>query len=166
MQFPAVRRAAALSEIGEAALADREMTRLFAQASDDLAGNLLALVSRMQTPAAAMRIGVAWYNVKGESWDHALYPLPPWEPDDGYIVDRALVFAFMRQESAFNARAMSPVGAAGLMQLMPNTAGAVAGDRSLRSKRSRHKLFAPEYNIDLGQRYLQTLLKKIGRAHV
>src|SRR3546814_8397981 len=65
----------------------------------------------------------------------------------------------MRQESAFNARAMSPVGAAGLMQLMPNTAGAVAGDRSLRSKRSRHKLFAPEYNIDLGQRYLQTLLK-------
>ncbi|MFC3674089.1 lytic transglycosylase domain-containing protein [Ferrovibrio xuzhouensis] len=159
MQIPAVRRAAALSEIGEAALADREMTRLFAQASDDLAGNLLALVSRMQTPAAAMRIGVAWYNVKGESWDHALYPLPPWEPDDGYIVDRALVFAFMRQESAFNARAMSPVGAAGLMQLMPNTAGAVAGDRSLRSKRSRHKLFAPEYNIDLGQRYLQTLLK-------
>src|SRR3546814_2267930 len=87
-------------------------------------------------------------------------------PDDGYIVDRARVFAFMRQESAFNARAMSPVGAAGLMQLMPNTAGAVAGDRSLRSKRSRHKLFAPEYNIDLGQRYLQTLLKKIGRAHV
>src|SRR3546814_1821929 len=50
MQIPAVRRAAALSEIGEAALADREMTRLFAQASDDLAGNLLALVSRMQTP--------------------------------------------------------------------------------------------------------------------
>src|SRR3546814_6213950 len=45
------------------------------------------------------------------------------------------------------------------MQLRPNTAGAVAGDRSLRSKRSRHKLFAPEYNIDLGQRYLQTLLK-------
>jgi soluble lytic murein transglycosylase-like protein len=159
MQIPAVRRAAALSEVGEAALADREMTRLFAQASDDLAGNLLALVSRMQTPAAAMRIGVAWYNVKGESWDHALYPLPPWEPEDGYIVDRALVFAFMRQESAFNARAMSPVGAAGLMQLMPNTAGAVAGDRSLRYKRSRHKLFAPEYNIELGQRYLQNLLQ-------
>jgi soluble lytic murein transglycosylase-like protein len=159
LQIPAVRRAAALSEVGEAALADREMTRLFAQASDDLAGNLLALVSRMQTPAAAMRIGVAWYTVKGESWDHALYPLPPWEPEDGYIVDRALVFAFMRQESAFNARAMSPVGATGLMQLMPNTAGAVAGDHSLRNKRGRHKLFAPAYNIDLGQRYLQTLLQ-------
>lgn len=159
MQIPAVRRAAALSEIGEASLADREMTRLFAQASDELAGNLLALVSRMQAPAAAMRIGVAWYNVKGESWDGALYPLPPWEPENGYIVDRALVFAFMRQESAFNARAMSPVGATGLMQLMPNTAGAVAGDRSLRHRRGRHKLFAPEYNIELGQKYLQHLLQ-------
>lgn len=157
--IPAIRRALALSEVGEAVLADREVTRLFAQASDDLASALLGLVSRMQAPASTMRIAIAWYNVKGESHDHALYPLPPWEPDGGFSVDRALVFAFMRQESAFNARAMSTAGATGLMQLMPRTAGAVAGDSSLRHKKGRHKLFAPEYNIELGQRYLQHLLE-------
>lgn len=157
--IPAIRRALALSEVGEAVLADREVTRLFAQASDDLASALLGLVSRMQAPASTMRIAIAWYNVKGESHDHALYPMPPWEPDGGFSVDRALVFAFMRQESAFNARAMSSAGATGLMQLMPRTAGAVAGDSSLRHKKGRHKLFAPEYNIELGQRYLQHLLE-------
>lgn len=157
-QVPAVRRALALSEVGEAARADREITRIFAQSPDDLAGGLLALSSRMNAPASSMRIGIAWYNVKGESHDHALYPVPPWEPEGGFIVDRALVFAFMRQESAFNARAMSSAGATGLMQLMPRTASGVAGDKSLRNKKSRHRLFAPEYNIELGQRYLQTLL--------
>jgi len=158
-KIPAVRRALALSETGEAVRADREITRLFAQSSDELAGALLGLVSRIQAPASAMRIGIAWYNVKGESFDYALYPLPPWEPEGGFIVDRALVFAFMRQESAFNARAMSHAGAAGLMQLMPKTASGVAGDRSLRHKHGRHKLFAPEYNIELGQRYLNELLQ-------
>ncbi|HEX6959108.1 MAG TPA: lytic transglycosylase domain-containing protein [Ferrovibrio sp.] len=157
--IPAVRRALALSEVGEAVRADREISRLFTQSNDQLAAALLGLASRMQAPASSMRIGIAWYNVKGENYDQALYPLPPWEPDDGFVVDRALIFAVMRQESAFNARAMSAAGAAGLMQLMPNTAGAVAGDRSLRHKRGRHKLFAPEYNIELGQRYLQNLLQ-------
>lgn len=157
--IPALRRAMALSEAGEAVRADREITRLFSQAPDQLAGALLGFASRMQAPASSMRIGIAWYNVKGEGFDHALYPLPPWEPESGFSVDRALVFAFMRQESAFNARAMSPAGATGLMQLMPRTAGAVAGDRSLRYKSGRHRLFAPEYNIELGQRYLQHLLE-------
>lgn len=165
VSIPAIRRALALCEVGRAVRADRELTRLFAQANDELAAVLLGLASRMQAPAAAMRIGVAWYNVKGEGVDHALYPLPPWEPEDGFIVDRALIFAFMRQESGFNARARSAAGATGLMQLMPRTASGVAGDRSLRYRNGRHKLFAPEYNIALGQRYLQHLLEMpmIGR---
>jgi soluble lytic murein transglycosylase-like protein len=158
-EIPAIRRALALSEVGEAVRADREILRLFAQSSDQLAGALLGLVSRMQAaPASSMKISIAWYTVKGEGYDSALYPLPPWEPEGGFSVDRALVFAFMRQESAFNARAMSTAGATGLMQLMPRTAGAVAGDKSLHHKTGRHKLFAPEYNIELGQRYLQHLL--------
>ncbi len=158
-QLPSVRRALALSEVGEAVRADREIARLFSQASDPLAFALLGLAGRLQTPASAMRIGLAWRSVKGDAYDNAMYPLPPWEPEGGFAVDRALIFAFMRQESAFNPRASSSAGAAGLMQLMPRTAGYMAGDNSLRHKKSRHRLLAPEYNIELGQRYLQHLLE-------
>ena len=44
----------------------------------------------------------------------------------------------------------------GLMQLMPRTAGFMAGKR-FRGHR-RHALFNPEYNIELGQSYVQHLL--------
>ncbi len=158
-QMPAIRRALALNEIGEAVRADREIARVFSQASDPLAFALLGLAGRLQTPASAMKIGLAWRSVKGDAYDNAMYPLPPWEPEGGFALDRALIFAFMRQESAFNPRASSTAGAAGLMQLMPRTAGYVAGDHTLRLKNSRHRLLAPEYNIELGQRYLQHLLE-------
>lgn len=159
IQLPAIRRAIALNEVGEVVRADREIARVFAQSSDQLAAALLGLAGRLQTPASAMRISLAWRSVKGEAFDNTLYPLPPWQPEGGFTLDRALIFAFMRQESAFNPRALSTAGASGLMQLMPRTAGSMAGDGSLRHKQSRHRLFAPEYNIELGQRYLQHLLE-------
>ena len=155
---PAVRRAVALNEAGQVVPAEREIRRLRARANDGLAQGLLALAVRLETPAASLQLAQAWRNARGEHFDAGLYPLPPWEPDGGFVVDRALVFAFMRQESAFNARAMSPAGARGLMQLMPRTASFVAKDSTLK-RSGRHKLFAPEYNIELGQRYLQHLLE-------
>jgi soluble lytic murein transglycosylase-like protein len=157
--IPAVRRAVALSELGQITAAEREMRQLRAPSNNGLAGALLALAHRLETPAALYQLGLMWRNATGEHVDVALYPLPPWEPENGFQVDRALVFAFMRQESAFNARALSPAGASGLMQLMPATASFVAGQSNLRQKQNRHRLFAPEYNIELGQRYLQHLLE-------
>ncbi|MEQ9449317.1 MAG: lytic transglycosylase domain-containing protein, partial [Rhodospirillaceae bacterium] len=90
-------------------------------------------------------------------YDAALYPLPAWELENGYSVDRALVFAFIRQESRFNTNAKSPAGARGLMQLMPRTASFVAKDNSLRGGRL-NELYNPQLNLDLGQRYLELLM--------
>jgi soluble lytic murein transglycosylase len=71
-------------------------------------------------------------------------------------VEPALVHALSRQESEFNAGAKSPVGASGLMQLMPRTAKAVA--RQYKLKFAAAPLTNPTYNIQLGEAHLRDLI--------
>lgn len=151
------RRAVALSQVGQTYLAERELRRVDTRGEHDLQHALLALAHRLGTPAAELKLARAILDGGGPHIDSALYPLPAWKPSEGFSVDRALVYAFVRQESAFNARAKSFRGARGLMQLMPRTASFVARDRSLRH-RNRRKLFAPDFNLELGQMYLRHLM--------
>ncbi len=80
--------------------------------------------------------------------DIALYDDLIAKTSEKYRVDSALVKAIIKAESNFNHRAVSPVGARGLMQLMPATAA------TLQVKDSFH----PENNIDGGVRYLRYLM--------
>ena len=73
----------------------------------------------------------------------------------------ATVYAFIRQESAFMPDARSPAGALGLMQLMPRT-GRELMRRAGRQYRNRSQLLAPELNVELGTRYIRSLLSKTG----
>ncbi len=69
-----------------------------------------------------------------------------------------LVLAVVRQESEYDAAAISHAGARGLMQLMPATAKSVAKKAGLRY--SKYKLTAdPDYNLALGQSYLASLIE-------
>ena len=68
-----------------------------------------------------------------------------------YPVPKALVFAVMRQESAFDPKAVSKVGARGLMQLMPYNAEKVGV--------KPEDLFTPSHNILAGVRLLAVLLR-------
>lgn len=63
------------------------------------------------------------------------------------------VFAITRQESAFMADARSPVGAMGLMQLMPATAKETARKYGI-SLANPQQALIPEKNIQLGAAYL------------
>ncbi len=160
-KLPTAQRAIALQQIGRNDLAEKEIRTHYPRADRESQAGLLALAQRINLPAASLRLGVDMRDRLGTHVDAALYPVPHWEPEGGFQVDRALVYAFMRRESGFNTKAKSRVGARGLMQLMPRTASFVAGDKSLRGK-NRQKLYDPTFNIGLGQQYLSYLLNYEG----
>ncbi len=155
--IPGARRAMALVQVGQVRRAERELRRCYLTSGQTTGPALLALAHKLNLPAMQLRMAHGVRGSDDRPYDQALFPMPPWQPSKGFAIDRAILFAFMRQESGFNVRAKSPVGARGLMQLMPRTASFVAGDRSLRW-RNKAKLFDPEFNLDLGQKYLGYLL--------
>ncbi|HXE34358.1 MAG TPA: transglycosylase SLT domain-containing protein [Verrucomicrobiae bacterium] len=74
--------------------------------------------------------------------------------------DPLLAAGLMRQESTFQADALSPTNAIGLMQVEPKTGKLLA--KQLRVSFSTKKLFDPEYNIQLGMLYISGLVKLTG----
>jgi len=149
-------RAAALTQIGEIRWAERELWPLFDPSDRELADAMLALADDAGLPRLSLEIGDRLARI-GLTSDRALFPVPVWAPQEGFAVDRALIYAISRQESRFSTEATSHAGARGLMQLMPRTASFVAGDRSLRGN-GRNKLYDPALNLSLGQQYILHLL--------
>jgi soluble lytic murein transglycosylase len=79
-------------------------------------------------------------------------------------IERALALALTRQESGFNAAAVSSSGALGLMQLLPSTAREVAGKLSVPFVQD--KLTSdPQYNVTLGSQYLAEMLRRFGGSY-
>ncbi len=73
----------------------------------------------------------------------------------GSEINPVVILSLIRQESAFNPRAQSMVGARGLMQLMPTTA------RQMKRSVTENQLINnPELNLQLGVKYLKHLLNK------
>lgn len=67
--------------------------------------------------------------------------------------DPIIALSLIRQESGFNSRAQSHVGARGLMQLMPNTA------RQFQRKLKKKYLYNPSLNIRIGTQYFGNLMR-------
>ncbi|MCX5848302.1 MAG: transglycosylase SLT domain-containing protein [Deltaproteobacteria bacterium] len=82
-------------------------------------------------------------NLDVNKYDHLIT-----KAADKFKLDSALIKAIIKAESNFNHRAVSPVGAQGLMQLMPATASSLKVE----------DCFHPEKNIEGGARYLRYLL--------
>ena len=73
-----------------------------------------------------------------------------------YGVEAAMVSAVIKNESSFNPRAVSSVGARGLMQIMPDT-GVWLAQRMGIPDYAPDRLFEPEFNIRMGTYYLAYL---------
>lgn len=82
-----------------------------------------------------------------------LFPIPQYGPDGGYTIEPSLLLSFARIESRFQADATSPVGARGLMQLMPVTAAHLGA--------SPLDLDNPSASLAYGQRYLNELIARL-----
>ncbi|HEX7970023.1 MAG TPA: lytic transglycosylase domain-containing protein [Stellaceae bacterium] len=160
---PAGRRALALLQLGDTPRAEAELRTLAARGSPALIEALIGLADRANMPALSLQLAGLTAEGAGRR-HHALYPVPRWTPLGGFTVDRALVFAVMRQESQFLADARSYAGAMGVMQLMPATAHAMARRAgvalSSRDKqRMRDALADPEVNMALAQEYITELMQ-------
>ncbi|TNE59583.1 MAG: lytic transglycosylase domain-containing protein [Alphaproteobacteria bacterium] len=154
LKLKGVARAVALAQVGQLPLAQEEMRRAHGKADASYDPALMHLAMVWDMPYA--QIDIANYSVE-PSLSIGRYPVPNFEPKGGFTLDRALVYAFIRQESKFNTEATSRVGARGLMQLMPNTAVHVAKDRSLK-RQNKDRLYDPSFNMMLGQKYIQELM--------
>lgn len=147
---PRARRAVAYYEIGRRDEAETELRTGFRTAVDDGARRLW----RGLTGALGLRRTNA--HRQAERIDAEHYPMPDLQPEGGFVIERALVYAIARKETNFNAGARSGAGAYGMMQVMPATAAEMTGDRGFITDPSR--LLQPAVNLRLGQGYVARVL--------
>ena len=133
MAVPAARRAVALWQVGESEFVGPELNRAFVDNNELRASEKSAARGLLLT---------------------GLFPVPPYSPDGGYRIDSSLVLAFARIESRFQVSATSPVGARGLMQIMPATAKrlGVSDPETLNN---------PSTALAAGQKYIEILLDQL-----
>ena len=97
------------------------------------------------------------------SYWEALFPRPYWSDLRKYSVanglDPFLVASLIRQESEFNAGAISHANAVGLMQLLPKTGKSVAKQVKLKGYKAP-QLYTPAVNLQLGTRYFKDMVDK------
>ena len=155
MANPCAHRAVALMQIGDTAPLHEEMARTLADIDYAQAPAFALLARQMDLPDLELRASELSAS-EGKTLT-GLFPEPGYAPPGGYHVDPSMVLAFARIESRFQANAISPVGARGLMQIMPGTAVHIQGG-SVDSA----ELSDPSVSLDLGQRYLSELLDDMG----
>ncbi len=148
------------------AAGDRTLAKRFAlQLAEGLDGveldQLADMALAMGEAHIALVIGKAAAE-RGLILPRAYYPLSDMVPE-ALPVSRALALAIARRESEFDPAAQSPVGARGLMQVMPATAQAVSKRLGL-DYRLAKLTGDPAYNVVLGAQYLRQLADEFGPA--
>ncbi|MBU3921631.1 MAG: lytic transglycosylase domain-containing protein, partial [Alphaproteobacteria bacterium] len=125
---------------------------------------LSVLVNEYATPDVGVRTGKAGLQ-RGVVAPGAAYPVLNPAVSRKPDTERAFVLAITRQESEFNPKAVSQVGARGLMQIMPATAKGEARLRGLPYQQS-WLTEDPGYNFTLGGLHLDTLIKQFGGSYI
>jgi soluble lytic murein transglycosylase len=117
---------------------------------------IIPIARELDAPSIELQGAKAAYD-HGVLVADALFPRPKVPPSK--YVENALTLGIIRQESLFDRMAESPVGARGLMQLMPNTARKTAKQAGI-SYGNDAQLFQAQHNMIIGQEYLSHMLAR------
>ncbi len=148
------KRAAAYMQIGQRAEASEELRiALFSAKSDAARKKWRAFADAVGSPLGGSG---AVASRRSRRFDLSDFSTPDLNPVGGYTLERALVYAIIRQESHFNPAAASSAGAYGLMQMTTATAAYNAGVSAASIDSSL--LLDPGTNMRLGQDYVARLL--------
>lgn len=138
-----------LSDVDQSLSRDEALRR---QAAEQATKTTVQTGTSQGTTAASIKIPAdAFANRRFSSGNAAIDALA-FEAGDRYHLDPYLILAVMNAESGYNRLAVSPKGASGLMQLMPETA----------SRFGVKNIFDPRENILAGASYLRWLLDRFG----
>ncbi|ELT0932910.1 murein transglycosylase [Enterobacter roggenkampii] len=111
-------------------------------------------------------------TIAGKLWDHLeeRFPLAYKDLFDRYTsgkdIPQSYAMAIARQESAWNPKVRSPVGASGLMQIMPGTATHTVKMFNIPGYSSPSQLLDPDTNINIGTSYLQYVYQQFGNNRI
>ncbi len=111
-------------------------------------------------------------TIAGKLWNHLeeRFPLAYNDLFERYTRDKdfpqSYAMAIARQESAWNPKVRSPVGASGLMQIMPGTATHTVKMFSIPGYSSPSQLLQPDTNINIGTSYLQYVYQQFDNNRI
>lgn len=148
---------------------ERDLFRTFMLNLDDIVPDAKEAVLLVDMAKAAgdqdlsMRVarGVAQRGIILPERGYPVRTTVVWDPGDA---EAPLVYGITRQESNFDPRVRSAVGARGMMQLMPATAQQVA--RRIGVSYSADSLFDPDYNMRLGASYLGRMVDNFSGSYI
>ena len=148
-----------LQQAGDRALAKRFLLHLAGGLTAQELGQLGDMALSLDEPHFAVLIGKQAAE-RGIILPRVHFPVTDLVPD-GLAVSRALALSIARRESEFDPGVISPAGARGLMQVMPETARMMATRLGKGFDRAR-LTSDPAYNAALGSEYLKVLLDEFG----
>ncbi|HEX9462546.1 MAG TPA: lytic transglycosylase domain-containing protein [Alphaproteobacteria bacterium] len=161
-----VQAARLLQQIGQTLKVKTFVTRLVLNAKTPGEHTLVSeLSTRIDRPDLAVNASKRSAQVAGVTIPDYGWPVIPLPAGDS--PERALVYATIRQESAFETMAVSHMGARGLMQVIAPTARAVARKMGLATEHIDTRLLnEPKLNLTIGRQYLASLIDDYDGSYV
>ena len=157
LNLPSGRRLQSLIQVGLNDELEKEIVHINSVLNKEIAEESVNIAQHFNLAYTQLKI-VNKLEQFGLMMDTNLYyPTPIWQPRGGFSVDKELIYAFMHQESMFNASAKSNQGAMGLMQVLPSTAKFITSSKDVK-RNNANILKVPEINLEVGQEYIEYLL--------